>query len=140
MAKMRTIPDSNVLLDVIGRPSAWASWSARQLEYCYAAGALVLNQIVYAEIAGELDSREALDSTLTRLRIEKQQVPFEACFSAGQAHRAYRRNGGLRERVLPDFFIAAHAQLAGYRVLTRDAHRYRAYFPSVEVIAPDTHP
>jgi predicted nucleic acid-binding protein len=136
---MRTIPDSNVLLDVIGRPTDWAAWSIRQLKYCYETGTLVLNQVVYAEIARELDSREALDLTLERLRIEKEQVPFEACFSAGQAHRAYRRNGGRRERVLPDFLIGAHAAHGGYRVLTRDAQRYRAYFPEVDVIAPDTH-
>ena len=140
MAKMRTIPDSNVLLDVMGRPSDWADWSMRQIERCYSQGALVLNQVVYAEIASELDSQAALDAVLLKLGIEKEQVPFDACFAAGHAHRAYRKSGGVRERVLPDFLIGAHAAHAGYRVLTRDATRYRSYFPDVAVIAPDTHP
>ena len=137
---MQTIPDSNVVLDVIGRPTQWQDWSSKRLLQCYASGALVINQIVYAEIASELDSQSALDEVLSFLRISKENVPFESCFSAGHAHRGYRRSGGMRDRVLPDFLIGAHAAAKGYRILTRDGARYRKYFPQVEVIAPDTHP
>ena len=137
---MRTIPDSNVVLDALGRETSWRAWSSQYLKQCFSDGALVINQIVYAEIASELDQQSALDDVLSTLGIEQEQLPFQACFHAGHAHRAYRRQGGNRERVLPDFLIGAHASAKGYRILTRDAARYRTYFPRVEVIAPDTHP
>lgn len=137
---MQTIPDSNVVLDVIGRASSWVNWSSRQLSRCFENGGLVVNQVVYAEVASELTSQSALDEVLLRLRIEMESVPFAACFLAGHAHRSYRMHGGKRERVLPDFMIGAHAVNRGYRILTRDASRYRSYFPEVEVIAPDSHP
>ena len=103
-------------------------------------GSLVINQIVYAEIASELDNQTALNEVLILLGIELEHVPFEACFDAGHAHRAYRKRGGRRERVLRDFLIGAHAATKRYRILTRDAARYRTYFSNVEIIAPDTHP
>ena len=137
---MRTIPDSNVVLDTLGRKTQWREWSLQHMRQCYLDGALVINQIVYAEIASELDRQTSLDDILFQLGVEKEQLPFEACFRAGHAHRAYRKQGGSRERVLPDFLIGAHAAAKGYRILTRDAARYRTYFPQVEVIAPDTHP
>lgn len=140
MLRMRTIPDSNVVLDVIGRPSTWQNWSAKQLSHWFNAGGLVVNQVVYAEVASELNSQAALEEILHRLRVDTEGVPFEACFLAGHAHRSYRRHGGVRERVLPDFMIGAHAASRGYRILTREASRYRTYFPDVVVIAPDSHP
>ena len=138
--KMRTITDSNVVLDTLGRGTDWQAWSSQRLNECYSDGALVINQIVYAEVASELDRRSALDDVLSRLGIEQEHMPFDACFQAGHAYRAYRKQGGKRERVLPDFLIGAHAAAKGYRILTRDAARYRTYFPGVEIIAPDTHP
>ncbi|GGD94392.1 hypothetical protein GCM10011390_11450 [Aureimonas endophytica] len=74
------------------------------------------------------------------LNPRREPFPFAAAFAAGRAHRVYRERGGRRERTLPDFLIGAHALVAGHRLLTRDAARYRAYFPTLDIIAPDTHP
>jgi predicted nucleic acid-binding protein len=60
-----------------------------------------------------------------------------ALFLAGQAFKTYRQRGGLRTGVLPDFFIGAHAAVLGAPLITRDTARYRTYFPTVELIAPN---
>ena len=63
-------------------------------------------------------------------------LPFEAGWHAAQAFVRYRRGGGQRRSPLPDFYIGAHAQVAGLALLTRDEGRYRTYFPGVELIVP----
>ena len=65
-----------------------------------------------------------------------RELPKAALYVAGVAHRHYRRAGGLRQSILADFLIGAHAAVLGCGILTRDARRYRNYFPRVEVIAP----
>ena len=67
-------------------------------------------------------------------------VPFMAAFAAAKAFSDFRRAGGAKERPLPDFFIGAHAMVRGYQIITRDPSGFRAYFPDVEFITPDTHP
>jgi predicted nucleic acid-binding protein len=83
---------------------------------------------------------EALVSLLGRLNLTREPLPFPAAYRAGIAHAKYRKNGGNRERTLPDFFIGAHAEWHRHRLLTRDAARYRSYFPSLDIISPETHP
>lgn len=68
---------------------------------------------------------------------DREAIPYEAAFLAGKCYLAYRRQGGTRNSPLPDFFIGAHAAVAGYRLLTRDAARYRTYFPRLSLIAPN---
>lgn len=63
-------------------------------------------------------------------------LPFEAAFLTGQCFLTYRKRGGTRPTPMPDFYIGAHAALAGLTLLTRDARRYRDYFPTLRVIAP----
>jgi hypothetical protein len=104
------------------------------------AGALVANTIVYAEVSGHFTVHDELQKVFSQVGIELENIPWEAAYLAGRIYRAYRRKGGLRERVLPDFLIGAHANVKGYSLLTRDASRYRSYFPDLDIIAPDTHP
>ncbi len=139
MVKMRTIPDSNVVLDLL-YASDWADWSFTSLERCRADGVMVINAIVYSEISARFSGVSALDALLDELAIAYEEIPRTAAFRAGRAHFAYRRAGGSRLRTLPDFLVGAHAAENGYRILTRDAARYRSYFPDINIIAPDSHP
>ena len=103
-------------------------------------GRLVVNAITFSETAAHFQSYREIHGALKIQDTELEDLPWEAAYLAGHLHRQYRRAGGLRERVLPDFLIGAHAAVKGYRILTRDASRFRTYFPELEIIAPDTHP
>ena len=138
--KTSTLVDSNVLIDVWGSPGAMTEWSSSTLTMCNGEGLLVVNVVVWAELAPLVPTEASLESVSTRLGLDKESVPWSAAFLAGRAHLQYRRQGGVRERTLPDFLIGAHALVAGHRLLTRDPARYRGYFPDLEIIAPDTHP
>lgn len=86
------------------------------------------------------EESEVIEDVIATVRPTREGIPWEAAHEAGRAHREYRRRGGARDRTLPDFLIGAHAQVKGYRLLTRDPRRYREYFPAVDIVAPDTHP
>ncbi|MCY7417789.1 MAG: type II toxin-antitoxin system VapC family toxin [Chloroflexi bacterium] len=129
--------DGNVLLDVLQEDPNWGDWSSDTLGRLGRSSVLVMNPIIYAEISVSFTSIEDLDSALPATLIERAPLPYQAGFLAGKAYVAYRQRGGVRTAPLPDFFIGAHAAIAGYRLLTRDAARYRTYFPTLDVIAPD---
>lgn len=131
-----TLVDSSVVLDIVTSDPAWAAWSEDALARARDRGRLVINPIVYAEVSTGFDRIEELDEALPTSDFEREQLPYEAGYLAGKAFLAYRRRGGERRSPLPDFYIGAHAAVRGYRLLTRDALRYRTYFPSVELIAP----
>lgn len=128
--------DSNVLIDVIAGDSRWLAWSAAALEAAANDAWLAINPIVYAEVSTYFERREELDATLPEAEYARLPLPWEAGFLAGKTFVAYRRSGGQRRSPLPDFYIGAHAAVAGMRLLTRDATRYRTYFPKLELIAP----
>jgi predicted nucleic acid-binding protein len=128
--------DSNVLIDVLADDPQWADWSANQLRRQSQIHRLVINPIVYSEVSVAFDSVEALEAVFDRMDIPLVQVPKPALFLAGKAFMAYRKERGTKTGVLGDFFIGAHAAVAGLPVLTRDARRYRRYFPSVQIVAP----
>lgn len=132
--------DSNVLIDVWGSPGAMTEWSSAALTTCSAEGPLLVNTIVWSELAPAILDESALEALSGEFGIERQTIPWSAAYLAGRTHSRYRRAGGIRERTLPDFLIGAHAAVASHRLLTRDASRYRTYFPDLEIIAPDTHP
>ena len=140
IVKTATIPDSNILLDVIQRQPLWFEWSARQLQNSRELGSLVVNTLVFAETSAQIDSFEEVQRIFSLIGINQEEIPWEAAYIAGRTHQAYRKAGGTRERTLPDFLIGAHAAARGYRIITRDQARYRTYFSSLEIIAPDTHP
>ena len=129
--------DSNVLLDVMTQDARWSAWSAQAIEHAADRFRLVINPIVYAEVSTRYSRIEDLDAALPRALLDREAIPYEAAFLAGKAFVAYRRRGGTRRSPLPDFFIGAHAAVAGYSLMTRDAARYRTYFPKLPLIAPD---
>lgn len=128
--------DTNVLLDLVTDDPDWSEWSLARLEEAALAGPIFINDIVYAETSIRYDRIEDLDAMLTQAMIEIAPTPRPALFLAGKAFRRYRAAGGSRTGVLPDFFIGAHAAIEGWPLLTRDATRYRRYFPKVALIAP----
>ena len=128
--------DSNILLDVATNDPLWAVWSSQALAECADYAVLTINPIIYAEVSIGFRTIEALNAALPSRLYERAPLPWEAGFLAGKCFLAYRRGGGTRTVPLPDFYIGAHAAIAGLALLTRDAARYRTYFPKLEVLAP----
>jgi predicted nucleic acid-binding protein len=106
------------------------------LSRCAESGVLVINPIVYAEVSIGFERVEELDEALPWDSFRRDPLPWEAAFLAGKCYLEYRRRGGARRSPLPDFYIGAHAAVAGMALLTRDAGRYRSYFPRLLLIAP----
>jgi len=131
-----TLVDSNVLLDVITEDPEWLDWSASALARSADTSPLVINPIVYAEVAARFARIEDLEEALPADYYGRRTLPWEAAFLAGQCFVKYRRRGGARRSPLPDFYIGAHATIEGLTLLTRDARRYRTYFPALRIIAP----
>jgi predicted nucleic acid-binding protein len=130
------VVDSNVLLDAILGEAPWADWSIRHLEELASRSRLVINAVIFAEVSVTFPMIEDAEAAMAIALLEREPIPFEAAFLAGKVFRDYRRRGGLKRSPLPDFFIGAHAAVAGYRLLTRDGAQYRTYFPRLDVIAP----
>lgn len=129
--------DSNILLDVMTEDARWLPWSAASLEQAADRFRLVINPIIYAEVSVRYSRIEDLEAALPKTMFDREAVPYEAAFLAGKSFATYRQRGGEKRSPLPDFFIGAHAAVAGYRLMTRDAARYRTYFPKLSLIAPE---
>lgn len=130
-----TLVDTNVLLDLVTADPQWADWSIAALEAASLQGSLFINDVVYAELSVRYERIELLDEFIGRAGLEMVGLPRPALFLAGKVFARYRRAGGIRSGVLPDFFIGAHAAVARLPLLTRDEGRYRTYFPTVELIS-----
>jgi predicted nucleic acid-binding protein len=128
--------DSNVLLDVMTEDAHRFAWSADAIERAADTARLVINPVIYAKVSVRYRRIEDLDAALPRALFDREAIPFEAAFLAGKSYLAYRRRGGTKRSPLPDFFVGAHAAISGYQLLTRDAARYRTYFPKLALIAP----
>ncbi|HEX9671618.1 MAG TPA: type II toxin-antitoxin system VapC family toxin [Thermoanaerobaculia bacterium] len=126
--------DSNVLLDIATNDPTWFARSAAALAAAADEAPLVINPLIYAEVSIGFQRIEDVEDALPPRLYRREQLPYEAAFLAGKAFLRYRRRGGTRTAPLPDFYIGAHAAVAGFRLLTRDPRRYRAYFPGVELI------
>jgi predicted nucleic acid-binding protein len=131
-----TLVDANVLLDVLTDDPTWFGWSSAALAQAADVGALVINAVIYAEVSVRFSRIEDLDAALPADTFVRAPLPWPAAFLAGKCFVDYRRRGGARRSPLPDFFIGAHAAIQGLRLLTRDASRYRTYFPRVDLVAP----
>jgi len=133
---MAVLVDSNVILDVATNDAVWGSWSADALARAADESVLVINPIVFAEVSVGFDRVEDLEDALPAELYRRDPLPYEAGFLAGKSFLSYRKRGGRRVASLPDFYIGAHAAVAGHQLLTRDARRYRTYFPRLVLIAP----
>ena len=129
--------DANILLDVMTEDARWLPWSAEAIERAADRYRLVINPIIFAEVSMRYSRIEELDAALPKTMFDREAIPYEAAFLAAKSFLAYRRRGGTKRSPLPDFFIGAHAAVAGYRLMTRDAARYLTYFPKLPLIAPD---
>lgn len=130
-----TVVDSSVLLDVLTEDATWLAWSQAELTAAAQRGIIVLNAVVLAEIAPRFSRVEALQDALPSMAII-EKIPLAASFLAGHAHASYRRAGGRREAILPDFLIGAHAAVTGRPLLTRDPGRVASYIPGAALITP----
>lgn len=128
--------DSSVILDVATQDPRWGQWSSEALARAAEQAVLVVNPIIYAEVSVAFAAIELLEQALPPETFRRDPLPYEAGFLAGKAFSAYRRRGGARAAPLPDFYIGAHAAIAGFDLLARDPRRIRAHFPTVKVIAP----
>jgi len=128
--------DSKVILDVATQDPVWAGRSGRVLAREAERAQLVINPIIFAEVSVGFEKIEEMDFALPPGLFRREDLPWEAAFLAGKCFLAHRRRGGAKSSTLPDFFIGAHAALAGYRLLTRDAARYRTYFPALQILEP----
>ena len=134
---MDILVDSNVILDIATEDKTWFQWSSKTLAQYAETHFLVINPIIYAEVSIGFDRIEDVEIVLSPAIFRKESLPWEAAFLAGKCFLAYRRRGGKRRSTLPDFFIGAHASVAGIPLLTRDTSRYRTYFPKLILIAPN---
>lgn len=130
-----TLVDTNIFLDLLTR-SEWRNWSADALRVARGRGSLVVTDAVFSELSVGFSTSAEVDEFLADFEASVQHLSRPALFLAGKAFQSYRRRGGTRTGVLPDFFIGAHAQVEQLPLLTRDRRRYETYFPQVELIAP----
>jgi predicted nucleic acid-binding protein len=131
-----TLVDSNVLFDFLTEDDEWSDWSSSMIKQAADGGTLVINPVIYAEISVRYERMEDLDEVLPAGFFVRVFLPWEAAFLAGKCFTTYRRRGGTKRSPLPDFFIGAHAAVAGMTLLTRDPRRYRAYFPKLKIVSP----
>jgi predicted nucleic acid-binding protein len=134
---MPVLVDTNVLLDIATEDSEWFDWSAARLGQAANRDGLAINPIIYAELSVHYESLESLESALSGHPFARLALPWDAAFVAGKAYRRYRGRAGTKRSPLPDFYIGAHAAVSGLALLTRDAKRYRDYFPKLKLIAPN---
>jgi len=132
-----TLVDSNVLLDVLTEDDSWVDWSLEALSAAAEAGPLFINPVIYSEVSIRFTTVEALEDAIPTRDYRREPIPWAAAFLAGKAFVEYRRRKGTKASTLPDFFVGAHAAVADLQLLTRDVGRYRTYFPTVTLLAPD---
>jgi predicted nucleic acid-binding protein len=133
----RFLVDTNVIIDVLSRDARWYAWSAETIVACADLGPLAINPIIFAELSVGFQRIEDLDGALPEADWQRLPLPWSAGFLAGRCFVDYRRRGGSRVRPLPDFYIGAHAAVENLALITRDVSRFRTYFPTVELIAPE---
>ena len=131
---MITVVDTNILLDVFLPNNKYLKSSQNLLKSAYDSGALVINEIIYSELSPQFKSKKDLDDALRTLNIKVLNVTEESSFYAGLKWKMYRKTGGKRERIIPDFLIGAFAAKQGDRLLTRNRGFYRKYFEDVKIM------
>ena len=131
---MKTLVDTNVILDIITQDTKWRSWSEGALRNAAESTTLTINPIIFAEVSLKFDRIEDADAVL--LDFARDPLPYEAGFLAGKAFLQYKKRGGSRRAPMPDFYVGAHAVVERMAFLTRDEARYRTYFPGLNIVGP----
>ncbi len=131
-----TLVDSCILIDVLADDPQWADWSLGQLDRLGQQAPLIINPIILAEVSPRFERASDLEAALAALPLVREALPWDAAFLAGQAFKIYRLTRGNKTSPMPDFYIGAHALVNNLQLLTRDAARYRTYFPKLEILAP----
>ena len=130
--------DSNVLIDLSLPGSEQHRWAVERIRELSITRSARINPLIYAEVSAGFADEQTLDRFLQRAAVVREVLPYAAAFPAMRAFRENRKRGGKRTSPLPDFYIGAHAEAAGHTLLTRDAARFRTYFPEVELVTPDS--
>jgi predicted nucleic acid-binding protein len=130
--------DTCIITDLATPQTEWFQWSSETLERLDADHAFVINPIIYAECAIGYERIEEVESLFEHLGFGMKAIPKEALFLAGKVFLQYRKRQGQKSNVLPDFFIGAHAAVSGFQLITRDKGRFSTYFPTVELIMPNS--
>lgn len=128
--------DSNVIIDVATSDPTWGNWSSSKLVELADRWELAINPLIYAEVSIGFATIEELEEAVPSNFFRRLPLPWEAAFLAGKAFAQYKLRFAKRSAPLPDFYIGAHAAVAGLSLLTRDSTRYRTYFPAVDIICP----
>lgn len=132
-----TLVDANVLLDILTEDPRWFEWSANALAMARDGGRLIVNPIIYAGVSVRFATIEELDEAMPAADFLREELPYAAGFLAGKAYLKYRSAGGTKRSPITDFYIGAHAAVCRYQLLTRDAPRYRTYFPTLSLVTPE---
>ncbi len=133
---MITAVDTNVLIDVISGTPEQIRQNETALRNALAEGNVLIALICYAELAGRFPQKRDLDIFLDLTGAAVTPIEPEAAYLAGRFFREYLQRGGPRTRILPDFLVAAHAQLHANRLLTRDKRFFSTTFPKLKAVSP----
>ena len=129
---MITAVDTNVLLDVFIPSDEHGPQSREWLSAAYNAGAVIVCDLVYAELVPAFPSRMSLDSALRELGAALSPINSSIAYEAGLRWKLYRESGGPRNRIIIDFLIGAHAASTADAFLTRDRGFFATYFPDLK--------
>lgn len=127
------ILDSNIVLDLFDEPPGSPRYDAIEATRI---GDAFVNEIVFAEIASRFRDVAMLEQALATLELPVVRLTLAECHRAGHAFREYRRRGGAKQTILPDFLIGAQAEMRGWPLVTRDRKGFQSYFPDLTIIDP----
>ena len=130
---MRTALDSSILIQLYRKQAGWELWLDK-LQEASSEGQLLISPVAFAEYSVAYPSSDSALADLDRLNLVYDVISPDSAYLAGQIFLRYRREGGPRLHLLPDFLIAAHATMQAERLATIDRGYLRRYFPDLELL------